>query len=337
MISIIVAVYNCIGTIRKCVQSVRAQSYKNWELLLIDDGSTDGSGDICDELACADDRIHSFHKINGGVSSARNLGIDKAHGDYILFCDSDDFVAPEWCEKLLNSLRNGKGTLPVCNYYRYFTGKATVNKQALCNTFPRSVPVEDFFALNLPELLGIPWNKIYKSSIIKDNMLRFNENLSLGEDLLFVLDYISCGIKRIIFINEPLYYYAVGAPSGLSNKYYANLEEIYAIIYANLKDKLNYYEGAFDAWRSAFWHSYFYAFNRVFRNTWSADNQEDLIAKCKHNCRIFHSCEFQRCRNMMRSDEMNILQYWGLKSNSFILYWCSIAISEKIRRIIHHS
>ena len=101
IISIIIPVYNAEATLERCIQKIIEQSYPNWELLLVDDGSTDNSRVICNEASLKDKRIISIHKENGGVSSARNIGIEKASGEWITFCDSDDYVGPYWLQNFV--------------------------------------------------------------------------------------------------------------------------------------------------------------------------------------------------------------------------------------------
>lgn len=101
LISIIIPVYNSENAINRCIDSIMSQVFQDWELLLIDDGCTDKSGEICDEYASKDRRIRVFHKENGGVCSARNVGLDNAKGEWITFCDSDDFVYPNWLKIML--------------------------------------------------------------------------------------------------------------------------------------------------------------------------------------------------------------------------------------------
>ena len=100
LVSVIVPVYNVYPYLRDCVQSVQAQSYQNWELLLVDDGSTDGSETLCDEYAAQDARVRVLHKKNGGLSDARNAGVDAAKGEYLSFVDGDDWVSPYYIENL---------------------------------------------------------------------------------------------------------------------------------------------------------------------------------------------------------------------------------------------
>lgn len=107
LISIIVPVYNVEGTLNRCIDSILNQTFSDWELFLIDDGCTDKSGKICDEYASKDGRIKVFHKENGGVSSARNVGLDNAKGEWITFCDSDDFVYSDWLKNYVDNISEG--------------------------------------------------------------------------------------------------------------------------------------------------------------------------------------------------------------------------------------
>ena len=115
-VSIIIPVYNVEKYLSKCLDSIINQSFKNFELLLIDDGSSDNSGKICDEYAMNDKRIKVIHKKNEGVSRARNIGIDLSKGRYIMFCDSDDFVKRDWCKKLYDLQKNNLNSICLCGF-----------------------------------------------------------------------------------------------------------------------------------------------------------------------------------------------------------------------------
>ena len=116
LVSVIVPVYNVESYLSKCVESIKDQSYSNIEIILVDDGSTDSSGKLCDEFVKSDGRIKVLHKVNGGVSSARNLGIDICHGEYITFVDSDDWVEQNYIEVLLNEILTDANQLVFCKY-----------------------------------------------------------------------------------------------------------------------------------------------------------------------------------------------------------------------------
>lgn len=336
MISVIVPVYNCIHTLERCVHAICAQTMKDWELLLIDDGSTDGSSGLCDRLAVQDPRIRVFHKLNGGVSSARNLGLDNARGDYVMICDSDDWAEPDWCEKLYRAAEDHPGCLIVCNYYRSADTGEAVNAAPQCSGLQLIVPKADFFSLNRQELLGIPWNKIYRREVLEQAHIRFRPNLSLGEDLIFVLDYLDAADGDAVFVNTHLYHYTVGNPASLSSKYYSDLAGIYRTLYGRIRQVLCSNPGAWEKWRQEYLRSYFYAFDRVFRNTLSAKNPASGMQKHRYNTAVFNGSEFQECRRAVLTDRRNILQQAGLRSNRYSLYWAAVAVSETVSRLRHH-
>lgn len=336
MISIIVPVYNCIRSLARCISSIQSQTLTDWELLLVDDGATDGSGSLCDQLASSDSRIRVLHKSNGGVSSARNMGLDHAKGEYVMFCDSDDWVEPEWCEQLYLAAKENPGLQPICNYYRSTPEHETINRKEQCGNLKEHIAKADFFSLNRYELLGIPWNKIYVRSILEDHHIRFQPELSLGEDLIFNLDYLHCQPGGFIFINNPLYHYSVGSTDSLSAKYYSDLSGIYQTIYSRVKIELLSIPGAYEKWMLEYAHSYFFAFDRIFRNTWSKKNRTSRFQKWQYNARQFHSEEFQACRKAIAKGDINILQYYGLQTNSFLIYWLTVIVSEAISQLRHH-
>lgn len=307
----------------------------DWELLLIDDGATDGSGALCDRLAEIDARIRVFHKPNGGVSSARNLGLDHARGEYVMFCDSDDWVEPTWCETMRAAIEQNPGCLPTCNYFRNTHSTETVNYPEQCDKLDTFIPKIDFFQLNRQELLGIPWNKIFSRKILEKQNIRFITDISLGEDLIFNLDYFRHIPGGMVFVNMPMYHYSQGATESLSAKYYSDLCGIYHTVYARIKEELLGIPGAWEKWQQEYRKSYFFAFDRVFRNTWSNKNTMSVFGKFQYNSAVFRSAEFQECRDAITKGYINILQHYGLKTNHFYIYWAAVAVSEAISSAIH--
>lgn len=210
-ISIIVPVYNVEKFLHRCIDSILAQTFTDFELLLINDGSKDNSGIICDEYAAKDNRVRVFHKENGGASAARNYGLDKAVGQYICFIDSDDWVDKDYIERLLP---NEDEDMVICSYM-YDTGEI----------FHLSDVVRD--KQDIGKVLHIlidhmaicaPWCKIMRRDIIEQNNIRFDVNVSAGEDMLFVCDYFSAGPDRIRTISQPLYHYYVADSGSLSHR-----------------------------------------------------------------------------------------------------------------------
>ena len=334
MISIIVPVYNCDDTIEKCVSSIQKQTYSDLELILVDDGSTDDSGRLCDQFGASDARIRVIHKENGGVSSARNAGLDAAQGDYILFCDSDDYAELAWCSKLVSAAQSSPNAFPICNYFRNTSSGETINYEQQCDALDAQIASKDFFKLYQLELIGTPWNKIYRRDILSEKHVRFRADLSLGEDLIFNLEYMKF-LDGFTYINEPLYHYNLGNGQSLSAKYYPDLQGIYHILFTALKDAFDEIPGAFTQWEQAYYRSYFFAFDRVFRNTFSSKNPLTRKEKWKYNAAAFRSKAFQLCKKAIPKQYINILQYWGLQTNSYYIYWISVIISESISKMLH--
>lgn len=181
-ISVIVPVYNAEKYLHRCIDSILSQTFTDFELLLIDDGSKDESGKICDRYAEKDVRIRVFHKKSGGASSARNTGLDNAKGEWIAFCDADDYVFPDWLDIFTKNSR--KSDLVVQGY---ITDKCTIPTGVnytgnACGTF---------MALAQYSIVGYLWIKLFRRDIIYRNKLRFREDTVFREDEEFVLRYLN--------------------------------------------------------------------------------------------------------------------------------------------------
>ena len=237
-ISVIVPVYNVEQYLTRCIDSILAQTFTDFELLLIDDGSTDNSGKICDQYAKTDSRIRIFHKENNGVSSVRNKGIKEAKGKWIAFVDSDDWLNEKSLEKYI-ALSLQKDTLYIQqakavkgNVSEYWPSKFPNIRICLNNHF-------DYDIMNAVLIYGTPWGKLYNMEIIKENDLFFDEHISLHEDHCFYFDYIRF-IQNVVVIDYVGYYYRINnkrfSLSARGNMpYFKNL--IYA--YRKLSDKLS--------------------------------------------------------------------------------------------------
>lgn len=232
LVSIVVPVYNVEMYLPACLDSLIGQTYRTIEILLVDDGSTDESGKICDAYAAKDSRIRVCHKKNQGVSAARNTGIEMAEGEYLIFVDSDDCVHRQMVELYVNCMRK-TGTL-LCDI--------TINKDELSSNHNREdeckqeeVLYEDFMQLFYRDYINSPVNKFYKSEIIKKNHIRFPENMSLGEDLLFNLDYFRHADRVCRIIHIPLYYYRNDRIGSLSNSYRKDLFELQLNMFGSLR------------------------------------------------------------------------------------------------------
>lgn len=217
-ISIIVPVYKVENYLSQCVDSILNQTFADWECILVDDGSPDGSGVICDEYAQKDARIHVIHKENRGVSAARNTGLSAAQSEYIYFIDSDDYVEREALELLLSKAKQSEADIMVhgiVNDYIYKHSSTAVKYVSL--------PEKDYSTiLEMSDRWGLlkgPVNKLFKNSIIKNKALRFDESISYGEDTKFTFEYlVHC--HSIAFVPRHLYHYCFRNKDSLTSKDY---------------------------------------------------------------------------------------------------------------------
>lgn len=216
IISIIVPVYNCEKYIAKCVESIIGQTFVDWELLLIDDGSKDNSPQICDKFAAADNRIRTIHKTNGGASSARNRGIDEAAGDYITFIDSDDWVDPEYLQKFLDK-QPDQNTIVYSGIISHIRDRKFVYFHYEDCEF--TIPSQSEIIRN--DLLqdGGPVNKLFPRKLLIDNNLRFNEQLHYHEDHIFVYNVLlfASKLKFSSYCGYHYIYYDVWSGNSLSH------------------------------------------------------------------------------------------------------------------------
>ena len=222
MISVIVPVYNASASIDRCIKSILSQSYCDFELVLVDDGSKDDSGLICERYSKIDTRVISLHKENGGVSSARNMGVEHAKGDWISFVDSDDWIDPELLQSLVWHSSGVDFVVSSYNHDNSITErviKKACDKQEI-NSFLSS------------KLSLSPWAKLYKRDIIENAGLRFDTKIHFGEDTVFVWNYTAL-CESISICGFSLYNYD-GVWGGDNEKYILPLEQI---VYTSEKKK----------------------------------------------------------------------------------------------------
>lgn len=212
LISIIIPVYKVEKYIRRCIDSVIAQTYHDWELILVDDGSPDRSGVICDEYAAKDSRISVYHKENGGVSSARNLGLDKAKGEWVTFVDSDDTILPDCLNICVETIK--RNNLDMLQYS--FELVNPEGKPVGERTVRSGVLSFDEYVSNGSVAFSACSTFFKRESIIR-NKLYFSENLKYAEDLQFTLRYMSF-CNRIMSIDKLLYKYYMNPQSATHGK-----------------------------------------------------------------------------------------------------------------------
>lgn len=239
-LTIIIPVYNAEDYLSRCLDSILDQDMTSYEVILVDDGSTDSSSLICDRYSATDPRFRTIHKPNGGVSSARNAGLNLAKGEYVMFVDSDDALAPDALQTLTSSI-DGEDLI-VGGFIEYIGDIPHRNvAPETCMSYSKET-LETFFEVNIRrncEMLDAPWAKMYRRKALAD--LRFNEALNYAEDKLFVFEFLaSC--KSILTCPQTVYNYYL-RPGSLgsdirSDRHIAQLQS-FLPLYAELLSKLN--------------------------------------------------------------------------------------------------
>ena len=214
LITVIVPIYNMEAYLCTSLDRLLQQSFQDYEILLIDDGSKDSSGEICDRYAREHSRIRVVHKPNGGLSTARNAGIEHARGEYLTFCDPDDWVDADYLQQFVEAGMD-EHTLPVTGILQHREGKSDRRLTAPAMDVQGQACTEAIVALRRHDMLGFTVNKLLVKRIIDENGLRFIEGLSHREDEIFLLQYIP-HVSRIVINEKTPYHYRV-LGSGLSS------------------------------------------------------------------------------------------------------------------------
>ena len=237
LISIIIPVFNAENYLKKTIGSILNQTYQHLEILLIDDGSTDSSGNICDEIAKQDNRVIIIHQENKGISTTRNRGLDIAKGEYIAFCDNDDIIHPQMIEILYHAILKNHTNLAMCQ-------TATTNIPTILQLYNNEIPskivtneylLTELYNCSSPSMhlnTNCIWNKLYHKDLIGE--IRFTDK---GYEDTFFCSMIYCKIKSCAFIELPLYFWLIRSSS--QSHHSAFSEYKYLALYSYLKNYHN--------------------------------------------------------------------------------------------------
>ena len=238
MISIIVPVYNVEKYLYNCLRSISQQTYNKFEVILVDDGSTDTSGNICDEYVKKDKRFKVYHKKNGGVSSARNYGLDRIHGEWVYFCDADDILYENALATLrMNFDENVDSTMG--GYIRINVQGETIEENKKYENLHLSLEevLADFYEPWFKMFNGYIWNRLFRKNIIEKHHLRFREDIFIKEDGLFLIQYLCRCNNGTYYNTKPIYKYIEHSSSAMNSK----LKEINKVSMSRLKASLECY------------------------------------------------------------------------------------------------
>lgn len=265
-VSVIIPVYNVGKHLRRCLDSIIKQRYPNYEIILVDDGSTDESGKICDEYALHNNKIRVFHQENRGVSEARNKGLNVAKGKYIVFVDSDDEVTENY---LWNMMRIDESVDIVISGVRNIVNMLTHHQLQYETKKITNLQTEDILNMSSDKSLNFIYAKRFKKSLIQKHHIQFNPTINLGEDTLFVAEY-SLYSNTIQYISNVDYYYyykyETVTLSSIDEKYVEKLDMVNEVIANTLEEK---YYGIKDSveWNNRCFSVYHYMIFFVLQNS----------------------------------------------------------------------
>ena len=296
MVSVIIPVYNSEKTLPACVESLLNQTYKDYELILIDDGSTDHSSELCDELqeTCRSRgvRCQVIHQENGGVSRARNCGMDHANGEFFVCVDSDDVVEPCYLEDLVRTAEaHPEFGHVICG----FKCTSHVHDYIFSDREPLTVvDRQDYMRLYEKVLIQSPCLGLYRTDTVRKHSIKMRVKLSLGEDILFNLAYLDAnGNRPIAVINKTNYTYQDEDQDSMNRKYRPDLYEIFSTIDQTVSSYMNKWEITDPAAWEYYYRSVYYHNIRVMENTFHPKNTVPRKDKIAYNNTILNSDRFR--------------------------------------------
>ena len=333
-VSVIIPVYNREKELMIPVNSILGQNYKNWELLLVDDGSTDGSALLCDQLAAQHEKIRVIHQKNGGVSSARNVGLDNAKGKYILFVDSDDWIEEDTLWHIVEQMEQDQSDMVAFAMQIDRFGKGEIHSTK--SLYGKSVKMDKkelgirFADLYQKDYLCSACTKLFKKSVIDQHDIRFRTDLVMYEDFYFVMDYLMKATE-ISVVNRAYYHYRMDETVVLIHKrktddLLENLDIVVAKI-ALFTEEFGAYESK-DVQKIIF-EFYIMYFYKLFVSEYRF---RERIREIK---RIFHYDMFQRSEVLSRGTDQGkfykILR-WAIRNKNSIAVYCLYRRRYKVRK-----
>lgn len=320
LVSVIVPVYNSQKYLRQCIESILGQIYTEFELIIINDGSTDQSGLICDEYAKADSRIKVIHQENKGAAAARNQGILISKGKYLMFCDSDDTVSSMWIERLVN-LMDDEEVFPIGAFCHHIE-ELGIEKQ-LSVTSETKMKIEDYFNFKRAGIAGYVWNALYCRNIVIENQIFFREeqgNGDFNEDLIFSLTYVQ-KVAKIVYTGYADYMYNVHDGSlsrGYQQYYFEKYKEKYKLwnhfisVFCSIDERKSQVELATE-----------FLYHVMLSLQMDIDQITiDSWEKCFcHFKKIIHSGEVRECLKVADTSKENSFIIFAMRYNLCALLW----------------
>ena len=304
-VSIIVPVYKVEPYLHRCVDSILAQTFSDFELILVDDGSPDNCPAICDEYAEKDDRIHVIHQENGGLSAARNAGMAAARGKYYLFCDSDDYVSPYWCEAMYSASVEHHDSFVFCR----INSVDEANPHVVTNTInleKKEYEKSAFIDMHICDAAGYVWSALFDAAIIQRFSISFRMDVII-EDLPFCIEYLK-HVTSLFYCGDAEYYYVQRNAQTLSRKYHQDGFRKYKEKYAIIQD---YIIDCVAADRRCEYqikvaNAYMYLFLNSLKNTFDERSTLTFFQKLKYNQQAIQTHEFKSCLQNYTAGKENV-------------------------------
>lgn len=332
LVSVIVAVYNVESYLDKCMESICSQTYRNLEIILMNDGSRDNSGIICDAWTQRDARVKVCHKKNSGVSDTRNQGISMSCGDYIVFVDSDDYLEPDYIECMVEQMQ--EGVLPVTGYYIEIEseGRNKMTPRVLDKEPVKYLKGNQILTVYQAGMLNAPWNKLYDARQLKEKKIFFDTQINLGEDILFNLTYLKESQADFCIVNKPVYHYMRRGTESLDNKYRKDFFEHQVMIF----ESMIAYAMQAKAEQADILQLYSYYFNALVVAIDNLYCNRKTVGKQTYKERyksLINRLEFRQIIDRMQGKMRFVyqLRFWGIGHG---LYVIDYMLREGIKRLI---
>lgn len=257
-ISLIVTIYQVEQYLERCIHSVLNQTFKDFELILVDNGSTDGSSEICNYYKGKDERIKFIQKSHGSIASGRNFGLKYATGQLIQFMDADDSIAPIMLQKMYSNYIQSNSDLITCGYQKMYLNERNEEYFVKCEVEDQTYNKTEFLSVCAKYcqnfILYFVWNKLYRADVIRSKDIWFDENITRSEDVLFNLEYIKHA-NSFSFIKEPLYLYNRSNVNSITKGFEIKDVEMQNITYERFRDYL-YEQGVYHSNEQYLEHQY---------------------------------------------------------------------------------
>lgn len=323
-VSVIVPIYNVEKYLPRCIESLINQTFKDIELILINDGSPDNCGRICDEYALMDNRLKVFHKNNGGLSDARNYGLKESNGEYIMFIDSDDWCEPMMIENLYNRVILDSSDLVIFGYFIDYTKNNFSLERRLedNNYYSDNIQISNaILKLDQRGMFNCVWNKFYKKQIIKGINLDFEVDGMPGEDLLFNSIYFR-NIKAISFIDNTYYHYMRQDEDTLVSKYSPNLYKQIQRFNNARKDLYDFYEMYSSEYTVCYANTFIAYISSCIPNIFRENCEMSIKEKKIFIKHLMNNCEVQKYVNISISSNFyrKLFKILYKTNNSSIMY-----------------